>query len=204
MALTLIERVTKRYPRTGGTYVDMKYTEIKNPNFTVDVSKPPLTRIVDADFPDRYIIGYTRIVNDFGTTIDDIEPETMDMVVCNSVMVPESNPENLMLARYNGHCFIKAGDNYYLSLKSYQIVVSARNNIGDLIDKILEDYAGETVCLAAVDEQPFPFADHDWIQAMGAVTKRAGGPYTYLSTIVSLLGEFIEIPVDKLPTFFGE
>lgn len=205
MALTLIERVLKRYPRTGGTYVDMTYTEIQNPNFTVDVSKPPLTRIMVADFPERYIVGYTRIVNDFATTIDDIEPETMDMVVCDEVIVPESNPNNLMIARHNGYCYIKVGVNYYLSMKPYQTVVTIVNGLDEQMSKILEEFGGEVVVLVTPAEEIFPYVDHDWIQVLEARTVHRfttdGTPFKSYPFIKSLLGKFIEIPEDKLPTF---
>lgn len=205
MALTLIERVLKRYPRNGGTYTDMTYTEIQNANFTLDLSRPPLTRIINAGFPDRYIIGYTRIVNDFASTIDDIEPETMNMVVTDEILVPDQNPTALMLARHNGYLYIQAGDKNFLVLKPYRVVINAHDGRDEQMKIILDKFSNICVTLVTAEKEPFPVADHGWLQVLEARAidryRNIETPYESYSTIASLVGEFLEIPEDKLPIF---
>lgn len=203
MALTLIERVLKRYPRNGGTYTDMTYTEIQNANFTLDLSRPPLTRIVNAGFPDRYIIGYTRIVNDFASTIDDIEPETMNMTVTNEVMVKDS--DSLMLGRHNGYLYIRTGDNYYLALKPYAVLIEYLNEVEEKETYLLEKTANTKIHLKPEIGENFPITDHNWLVVEGARSIFTLG-LTDTSTptfhrVVGLTGEFLEIPEDKLPIF---
>lgn len=203
MALTLIERVLKRYPRNGGTYVDMTYTEIQNANFTIDVSKPPLTRIIGGGFPDRYIVGYTRIVNDFATTIDDIEPETMNMVVTNEINVPGGNPQSLALARHNGYCYIRLEGKYFLSLKPYGVAVNEVNDCNEKMRVLLDQYSNTYQLPVTMNEEVFPVADHGWmtVKEVRTMFRYEKSPYIPHSTIAALVGEFLEIPEDKLPIF---